>query len=142
MAFETELNEEDNVEVPVAIAEPKLRMYCVFSKEAIKLMNGSRGKLAAQAGHAYLHAYWDAEKRFPELAKRYRNSERAYKICLVVETTEELGQLYAEHYLKTGTTHVKDAGFTVFKEPTVTCVGIGPIDPSDCSDFLKSLKVL
>ena len=23
-------------------------------------MNGNRGKLVAQAGHAYLHSYWDA----------------------------------------------------------------------------------
>ena len=36
------------------MSEPKIKMYCIFSKEALKKMNGIRGKLASQAGHAYL----------------------------------------------------------------------------------------
>lgn len=45
------------------------RMYCIVARDSLKLMNGNRGKLAAQAGHAYLHAFWDAEdvKILPEL---------------------------------------------------------------------------
>lgn len=120
----------------------QLKMYCVFSKEAIKAMNGSRGKLAAQAGHAYLHAWWNSVLRHPIKAFRYWFSPRAYKICLVVETTEELQNLVDHHKKIAGVTLVKDAGFTVFKEPTVTCVGIGPIYPEECNSVLKSLKVL
>ena len=38
----------------------KHKMYCIFAKESIAKMNGIRGKMATQAGHAYLHAFWDA----------------------------------------------------------------------------------
>lgn len=65
-------------------------MYCVFSKEALVKMKGIRGKMASQAGHAFLHAYWDAEARHRALAEAYRHSGRAYKITLVVDTDAEL----------------------------------------------------
>ena len=116
-----------------------LRLYCVFSKEAIKLMNGNRGKIAAQSGHAFLHSFWDAEKRFPEKAEAYRlNLTR--KITLCVETTQELFDLQKRYEPKCGVSLVKDAGFTVFTEPTVTCLGIGPIARIDCEEILSKLR--
>jgi peptidyl-tRNA hydrolase len=119
-----------------------LKLYCVVSKEAVTAMKGNRGKLAAQCGHAYLHAFWDAQKRFPEMANHYQNlQERAYKICLVVETAKEFEVLMAFHENKCGVTIVEDAALTVFDEPTVTCMGIGPIDPARVSEKLKNLKV-
>lgn len=119
-----------------------MKMYAVFSKEAVDLMKGSRGKLAAQAGHAYLHAFWDADTRFPFDAKKYRNSDHAYKIALVVPTETELLELLESYRNICGVSLVKDAGFTVFEGPTVTCLGIGPIAPNMIKDDLKSLKTL
>lgn len=116
-----------------------LRMYAVFSPTAIKKMNGSRGKLAAQAGHAYLHAWWDAPR---SRAAAYRSSVRAYKIALIAETDEQLQQLINEHSELTGTTYVIDAGLTVFDGPTATCVGIGPISQAERSELLARLKPL
>ena len=101
------------------------RIYCIFSKEAIDLMKGNRGKMAAQAGHAYLHSYWDAQERFPKNAIAYRN-DLARKICLIVPTAEELVSIYNEYREDYPSTLVKDAGFTVFEEPTITCIGPVP----------------
>lgn len=131
----------------------ELVIYAIVSKEAVKLMGGNRGKLANQAGHAYLHAYWDAEDRFGEKAfptggglggdyplgsghpvyayqrdiKRYRTSQAAVKVTLAVETTAELEALLPLFQPVCGVSLVKDAGRTVFTEPTITYLGVGPI---------------
>lgn len=110
----------------------KIKMYAIFALESVKKMNGNRGKLGTQAGHAYLHAFWDAEKRFPEMAQKYRDTTHAYKITLAVETVEQLKELEAIYRDVCGVSLVTDAGFTVFEEPTTTCLGIGPLP-----DFLK-----
>ena len=125
------------------------KLYCVFSKESLAAMKGVRGKIAAQAGHAYMHSYWDAEARFPEDAAAYRSTEsghdipqKAYKICLVVDTQEELESLYNYQREKGGCTRVVDAALTVLEEPMLTCIGIGPIDDHQKTEKLKSLKTL
>jgi hypothetical protein len=41
-----------------------------------------------------------------------------------------------------GCTLVTDAARTVFPEPTVTFLGVGPIAPSETPDWLKTLKPL
>lgn len=123
--------------------------------ESIKKMNGNRGKLASQAGHAYLHAYWDAmfvEKGGMEFdpiqakkidqAHNYRLSGKAYKITLVVDTVEELKALQEKYKDICGTSLVTDAAHTVFDEPTTTCLGIGPISEENIGEDLKGLKVL
>lgn len=127
-----------------------IKMYCVFALESVKKMNGIRGKLASMAGHAYLHAYWDSESRFPGQhgysedefsdAEKYRNSGVAYKITLMVDTVAELEKLRDEYAGICGVSLVKDAGLTVFDGPTVVCLGIGPIHVDNLSDNLKSLK--
>lgn len=140
----------------------KTKMYCIFANESVKKMNGVRGKLASMSGHAYLHAFWDANyapnvepftteevliaKRKVDQAQAYYNSERAYKITLRVDTVEELKALQEKYKDICGTSLVTDAGFTVFKDengnpqPTVTCLGIGPISEDNIGDDLKSLK--
>lgn len=118
----------------------KIKMYCIVSAEAVKAMKGSRGKLASQAGHAYLHAWWDAHERFPEVANAY-NGGRAYKITLVVENEARLRELEADYAETCGVSLVLDAALTVFDHPTVTCLGIGPIREEDIGENLRALKV-
>ena len=118
------------------------KVYDVMCRSALKLMNGNRGKMCAQAGHAYLHSFWDSEKRFPETAQAYRHSDHARKITLVVDTEEELVELYKSYHGLCGVALIKDAGFTVFNEPTITCLGIGPIHQDDVGEDLKSLRLL
>lgn len=126
--------------------QQELKFYTVFSSDAIKKMNGNRGKLAAQSQHAILHAFWDAEERFEEKAKAYKNSlvngSRAKKIVLVCDDEQIMNDLLEIYRSISGVTKVVDAGFTVFNEPTFTCLGIGPLTSEDCEEILKSLKVL
>lgn len=124
-------------------------MYCVFAMESVQKMKGNRGKLAAMSGHAYLHAYWNAwfnDNTHLQLkaqqAAAYKNSDHAYKICLVVDTVDELKALHEAYKDVCGVSLVTDAGFTVFDEPTTTCLGIGPIYEENIGDDLKKLKVL
>ena len=118
-----------------------LRMYCIFSKESIKKMGGNRGKLSSMAGHAYLHAYWDSEKRFPNGEDywgtiylepyKYRYNGNAKKITLVVDTDAELDAIYAQYKERVGATRVVDSGLTVFDGPTLACIGLGPCQKLD-----------
>jgi peptidyl-tRNA hydrolase len=106
-------------------------MYCVFSKESLKKMNGIRGKIASQAGHAFLHAYWNSLENFTyhAYAEAYKKSGKAVKITCVVDTDAELLELYDKYKSICGVTKVEDAGDTVFNgEKTLTCIGIGPFD--------------
>jgi peptidyl-tRNA hydrolase len=128
-------------------------MYCIFAKESVQKMNGIRGKMCTQAGHAYLHAFWDAINRFPGEhgfaedkpgdAEQYQNrggDGHAYKITLIVDTVDELKALEEKYKNICGTHLVTDRGFTVFKEPTTTCLGLGPIGEDKIGDDLKELK--
>lgn len=119
-----------------------MRIYCIVSKESLTRLNGVRGKLTSQAGHAFLHAFWDAEITYPEDAAKYKNSGHAKKVTVVVDTDAQMLELYRKYQNICGSTEVIDAGLTVFKEPTLTCVGIGPIAPELVEDDLKQLKVL
>ena len=122
--------------------EEKVKMYCIFAKESLDKMKGIRGKMITQGGHGYLHAFWDAERRFPEDAQAYRDTSHAYKITLVVPTVEDL-RVFEEKYRSVcGLSLVQDAGYTVFDEPTVTCLGLGPIRESLIGDDIKALKTL
>ena len=126
----------------------KIKQYCVFAKESVDRMQGSRGKLATQAGHAYVHSAWDSADRFPDFVHRYRETERAYKITLVVDTVEELETLRDHYHGICGVSLVTDAGFTVFKDadgnpcPVTTCLGIGPLPDSLKDEVLAKLKPL
>lgn len=119
-----------------------LKMYCVVSKEALAKMNGNRGKFGTQCGHAHLHTWWDAFNRFQDKAIQYQQSGVAFKITLVADTDEELKELEALYKDRCGVSLVTDAARTVFTEPTITCLGIGPIDPDDREEKLKGLKPL
>lgn len=121
--------------------DTKLRMYCIVSEEAVKATKGNRGKMLAQAGHAYLHSFWDAQRRFPKMAQDYQESPRAYKIALKVAGEAELRVLHKTYAPLCGGTFVVDAALTVFEDETVTCIGIGPIPEELIGEDLFSLKL-
>lgn len=135
----------------------KYKLYCIFAKESVDKMKGVRGKMCTQAGHAYLHAFWDAlgknvlndfdmdliqeKKEAQALAYKNRDGDgHAYKITLVVDTVDELKALQERYKNVCGTSLVTDAGFTVFEEPTTTCLGLGPISEDNIGDDLKAIK--
>jgi PTH2 family peptidyl-tRNA hydrolase len=65
------------------------------------------------------------------------------KICVRVDSLEELLEIH-EKALQAGlTSHlIKDAGHTVFPEPTYTAVGIGPNWSEDIDKVTGHLKLL
>lgn len=119
----------------------ELRLYAIVSQEAVTLMGGNRGKLVAQGGHAFLHTWWDAMKRFPATARRYRYSQAAAKITLAVSATDDLKTLEANFEPHCGVSLVMDAGRTVFKGKTITFLGVGPISRDDFEAIAPGLKV-
>ena len=129
-----------------------IKMYAIFARETLREMK-FEGKLAAQAGHAYLHAWWDAESRFyydgpdskyARVMDEYRDGNDARKIALVVDTVADLEHIYELYRPHMGATIVDDCGYTVFDCTTTTAVGLGPIDDDWFEEgaLLKSLKSL
>lgn len=137
---------------PASAKAGKRKLYCVVSREALDKMTVKkegqadtflRGKFAAQCGHAYLHAWWDAFVRFNADAIAYRSSQHAFKIAVVVDSDAQLVALEDTYRDRCGVSLVTDAGFTVFNgQPTITCLGIGPIHEDDIGQDLKDLKLL
>ena len=138
-----------------------IKMYAIFSKESVAKMKGNKGKMCAQAGHAYLHAWWAAERlqaelkwgaqrfentnehftKFCDLLHEYKHAGDARKIALLAETDEEMLTILAKYKGHTGVTIVEDCGYTVVEPGTMTCVGIGPIDDKDKCDELRALPL-
>lgn len=114
------------------MAADPLKLYAIMSLEAHALMERARGKVGVQWGHAFMHAFWDAEQDAAHAlaARRYKASDAAFKIGLAVETTEELLSIYEAHEGVCGRTLVEDRGLTVFDGPTITLVGLGPVQRS------------
>lgn len=119
------------------------RMITIVYEPALKAMGGNRGKLSAQTGHAWLHAFWDAEEFHPERAKLYKYSGMAKKVTLKCDDETLMRELVKDYRALTGGTIVEDAGLTVFNgQKTFTCVGIGPLHLDEQDERLKGLKVL
>lgn len=119
----------------------KHKMYCIFARESVKKMNGVRGKMCTQAGHAYVHTLLNAQQQWPEHVQAYLDSGHAFKITCVVDTIAELEQLQQKYQAHCATKLVTDKGLTVFSEPTTTCLGIGPISEDLIGDDLAGLKL-
>jgi peptidyl-tRNA hydrolase len=131
-----------------------IKMYAIFSREGIEKMKGNRGKMCAQAGHAYLHAWWNASElvvcgklgtndlvRLTDTMYEYLNNNDARKIALICDTDEELLQLAEDYKDFTGVTIVEDCGYTVVEPGTMTCIGIGPLRDSEKGDDLRDLAL-
>jgi len=121
----------------------ELRLYCVMRTDLNLVAEGGTvplGKLMAQAGHAFVGCLFKLnEAQIVE----YMDSGTQPKIVLRVKNEKDLMRAALEceavnipFYL------VKDAGRTVFAEPTFTCVGIGPIAKQNLPKFIQRLQLL
>lgn len=108
----------------------------IVVNEALKL---PRGKLAAQVAHAsvasMLSSNSEQQKAWLELGMP--------KVVLAGNTEEEVVELYQKAldanlpaYL------IKDAGKTVVKAGTITCIGIGPETEDKINEITGHLKLL
>lgn len=106
----------------------------------------SPGKIASQAGHAYLGAYIAALKQTPEVTSDYHSElpSPGTKVCLkgrlkdIQRAQEECQRAGIPSYL------VIDSGCSNFfnGEPTITAFGFGPVTEDKLPKFLKKLQVL
>ena len=86
----------------------------------------SRGKIAAQAGHAAVSAAEEARKKFSEWWKAWI-AEGQCKIAVRAESEQELLELEEKaKQSKLPTALIVDRGLTELPPETITCLGIGP----------------
>lgn len=102
----------------------------------------SKGKIAAQAGHAAVSAAQDAfvhHKKWWE-AWLYEGQK---KVAVKVVSEKELGEL-EEAADELGLPHalIIDRGLTEIPEGTVTCLGIGPAPAEKIDRLTGKLKLL
>ncbi len=102
----------------------------------------SRGKTAAQAAHASLMSYFEAERMDNEVAKEWLDTGEK-KIVLKVSDEESLVKLFnAFKFKKVPCALVTDAGLTELPPGSKTALGIGPWYSKDIDQFTMGLKLL
>lgn len=114
-------------------------------KMAVVVVRGLRmgtGKMAAQAGHAFVTAALRAKDYDPSGFRRWYDAGQM-KVVLRVDVEKELYPLkgHAED-LGLTTALITDAGHTQLEPGTVTCLGIGPGPSSKIDAVVGHLKLL
>lgn len=101
------------------------------------------GKLAVQAMHAALGVYQKCLEEFPDLAKAYRETPLQYKICLGAKNLHVIERAQHECNDKNIPTFLaQDAGLTVFPEPTITALAIGPVEREKLPRYVQGLQLM
>ena len=107
----------------------------------------SAGKIASQAGHAFLNAYLETLNKFPHIAKEYQKEGIGTKICLNAKDLNKLLLIQRKlkaadinHYLVTDSGHIMPPFFD--GSPIITALGIGPIYPSEVKSIIRRLKLI
>jgi PTH2 family peptidyl-tRNA hydrolase len=117
--------------------QSKLQQVLVIRKD----LNMRKGKMVAQACHASLKA--TMENRIDYRVKQWLSGDFT-KICVSVDTKEELVEVYEKAY-QTGKicALIEDSGLTEFSGvPTLTCCAIGPATKEELQDITGHLKLL
>ncbi|KAK6528264.1 hypothetical protein TWF281_009511 [Arthrobotrys megalospora] len=102
----------------------------------------TKGKIAAQCGHATLACYKAVSRHAPLVLKRWEYLGQA-KIALKVDSEEELLTLQAQAMsLGLVAKVVRDAGRTQIASGSATVLGIGPAPKSVVNQITGHLKLL
>jgi len=102
----------------------------------------SRGKVAAQAGHAAVSAAEEARKRHPEWWGAWME-EGQCKIAVKARSEQELLELEKKaKELKLSSVLISDRGLTELPPGTITCLGIGPAPSHQIDKITGKLNLL
>ena len=102
----------------------------------------SRGKIAAQAGHAAVSAAEEGRKKRPDWWRAWLE-EGQYKIAVRVDSEEELLELKRKtRKLQLPTALITDRGLTELPPGTKTCLGIGPAPSDQIDKVTGNLRLL
>lgn len=100
------------------------------------------GKLAVQAGHAFLTAWRKAYAADADTALDYADDVQV-KIVLLAPDLAALERIAAKAKQRgVPTAMITDAARTVLPEPTVTVLGLGPMSKTDCNALTRGLQML
>jgi PTH2 family peptidyl-tRNA hydrolase len=103
------------------------------------------GKMIAQGAHAASAFLLEKLQRDPYWTATQSEWLRSgtTKICVRAETEQELLDIFQQAKDAKLPVHlITDAGLTEFKEPTVTCLAIGPARASEIDKITGQLKLL
>ena len=119
------------------MSEFRYKQAIVFRSD-LKL---SKGKMAAQAGHAAISAAEEARKQYKEWWKAWIE-EGQCKIAVKVKSEKELLELEKQaNELALPCALIIDRGLTEVPPGTVTCLGIGPA-PTEKIDAITGMLPL
>lgn len=117
------------------------RLYAIVCKD----LEMPTGKLAAQAGHAFLGAGLECQKKDPERMKKYLADYPGTKIVLEA-TLPEILDLWTKAQKKDiPCSLIVDSGHILLPhftgKPIITALGIGPLTKKE-AEFLKHLQLV
>lgn len=119
------------------MSEFRYKQVIVFRSD----LEMSKGKIAAQAGHAAVSAAEDARKHHKEWLKAWVK-EGQCKIAVKVESEKELLELEKQaKELALPCALIIDRGLTEVPPETITCLGVGPA-PCEVVDKLTGVLPL
>lgn len=119
---------------PIPKEKEELRLYVAIRKD-LKI---PEGKLIAQVGHAFLNTFLKSDRR-----EEYLTNPAHPKISVWAKNLNALIRAQTEcEDAGIACALITDAGRTVFPEPTVTCLGIGPIERSKLPKFVRNFQLL
>ena len=103
------------------------------------------GKLASQAGHAYLSSFIAAQTFLPSVAASYAAESPGTKVCLSAPTLESLLRAL-EQARSSGIPYalITDSGHSSFfdGQPTITALGLGPARRDQVKHITRQFKLL
>jgi PTH2 family peptidyl-tRNA hydrolase len=108
-------------------------------------LNMRKGKMCAQAAHASIQCTLESVLYDvgPSKVMIQWLTEGMTKICVRVDSELELMEINKKAYDAGLNVHlIKDAGLTEFKEPTFTCLAIGPDWADKIDKITGELKLL
>ena len=115
------------------------RMYIVVRED----LQMPAGKAMGQTAHAAEGTLVASIKKDPLTAECYMNSFGRKKIVLGIKSLDKLMKLQeCCNSLDVPNHLVTDSARTVFTEPTVTCLGIGPVSPEQQDQLKTAFKRL
>lgn len=110
-----------------------------------------KGKCVVQGSHAALKIFFDRSTYVGSIIQIVNITKdmvtwvkgRFTKICLRVDSEEELFDIYqVTKEVGLPVVIIRDAGLTEFKEPTYTCIAIGPAKSKEIDKLTGHLKLL
>ena len=105
----------------------------------------SAGKIASQAGHAYLGAFLRCQGLFPQLLAEYLKDFPGTKVCLKAKNLEALLHACAEaEHAGIPASLITDSGCPNFFDgrPIITALGLGPANENKIQHITRRFQLL